>query len=204
MRQKACFRTYDFVKKLCLKNIFCHRKFQYSIFKIYFLRIFEKTRIFVTYSISPQVIILVWWLFWNNSSGITMGYLCQGPPIERVVTAIKLKRRRGGVLPIYHRASILDYENFWISRSDTILLNNKSLRNIHFSKISIFCNGVSVVFSKPKSGALAEIAHKPSAFSVGYRPETGSESIINGKWTLGVFPIKEIFKKFNRKDLKYF
>ena len=55
------------------------------------------------------------------------------PPIEeRVVTAIKLKRRRGGVLPIYHRASILDYENFWISRSDTILLNNKSPRNIHF------------------------------------------------------------------------
>lgn len=63
-----------------------------------------------------------------------MGYLCQGPPPieERVVTAIKLKRRRGGVLPIYHRASILDYENFWISRSDTILLNNKNPRNIHF------------------------------------------------------------------------
>lgn len=72
-----------------------------------------------------------------------MGYLCQGPPNrgeggESLVTAIKLKRRRGGVLPIYHRASILDYENFWISRSDTILLNNKSPRNIHFSKISIF------------------------------------------------------------------
>ena len=28
LRQKVCFRTYDFVKKLCLANIFCHRKFQ--------------------------------------------------------------------------------------------------------------------------------------------------------------------------------
>ena len=72
-----------------------------------------------------------------------MGNLCQVAtlPIEEgLVTAIKLKRRRGGVLPIYHRASILDYENFWISRSDTILLNNKSPRkypyfrkNLHFS-----------------------------------------------------------------------
>ena len=48
------------------------------------------------------------------------------------MTAIKLKRRRGGVLPIYHRASILDYENFWISRSGTILLNNKSPRKYPF------------------------------------------------------------------------
>ena len=42
-----------------------------------------------------------------------MGNLCQVAtlPIEEgLVTAIKLKRRRGGVLPIYHRASILDYE----------------------------------------------------------------------------------------------
>ena len=115
-----------------MKNIFCHRKFQNcgnSIFRIgicYFLRKLEFLSL---------IQLVAKWLFscGNYSSGITMGYLCQGPPIEEgVVTAIKLKRRRGGVLPIYHRASILDYENFWISRSDTILLNNKSPRNIHF------------------------------------------------------------------------
>ena len=126
-----------------------------------------------------------------------MGYLCQRAPIEEgVVTAIKLKRRRGGVLPIYHRASILDYENFWISRSGTILLNNKSPRKYPFFRKKspfFYCNGVSVVFPKPKSGLSRRsgLITSRARFLVGDRPETGSKLIINGKWTLGVFPIEE-------------
>ena len=68
--------------------------------------------------------------------------------------------------------------------------------NIHFFRKKspfFYCNGVSVVFPKPKSGLSRRsgLITSRARFLVGDRPETGSKLIINGKWTLGVFPIEE-------------